>query len=288
MTPREPTGRRSRPEAGDHEVFDELAVGYALHALEPEDELRFTAHLATCATCERSLAEHVDTLGQLAYDVPPAVPPPAVLDGIRAAVAAEGGRATADRGPETTHAAPDPAPGSTAPDDELARARRRREPVPVQRSWLLAGAAAVVSLVLGLGAWNAVLQSDRADQIARGDRLAQTVETLERPDARTVRLADFDGNVMAVVIAHGQQMSLVVDGLAPNPSDTVYVLWGQNRSGEVRALSTFDVSSDGLDVLPGMPLQLSIDELATLMVTHEHGRTPPEQTEEPVLVAGSV
>jgi anti-sigma-K factor RskA len=284
MTPREPTGRRSSPEAGDHEVFDELAVGYALHALEPEDELRFTAHLASCATCERSLAEHVDTLGQLAYDVPPAAPPPAVLDGIRAAVAAEGGRATTGSGP-----VPDlPSRGPADPDDELARARRRREPVPVQRSWLLAGAAAVVSLVLGLGAWNAVLQTDRAEQIARGDRLEQAVEALEQPGARTVQLADFDGNIMAVVIAHGQQMSLVVDGLAPNPDDTVYVLWGQNVSGEVRALSTFDVPAEGLDVLAGMPLQLSIDELDTLMVTHEHGRTPPAQTQEPVLVAGSV
>ena len=94
--------------------------------------------------------------------------------------------------------------------------------------------------------------------------------------------------MQAVVIAHGQQMSLVVDRLAPNTEDTVYVLWGQSRTGEGRALSTFDVSAEGLDVLRGMPLQVPLDDLSAIMVTHEQGRTPPDQTEEPVLVAGSV
>ena len=32
-----------RRHRGDHEAFDELAVGWALHALEPEDEALFAA-----------------------------------------------------------------------------------------------------------------------------------------------------------------------------------------------------------------------------------------------------
>ncbi|HWH30433.1 MAG TPA: anti-sigma factor [Mycobacteriales bacterium] len=260
-----------------HALFEELAVGYALHALEPQDEVRFTAHLASCAACERAVHEHVDTLAQLAYAAPAAEPPPAVLEGIRAAVRAD---ADADAGA----ALPQPAPGVA----DLSTARRRRDAVVVRRSWLLSGAAAAVALVLGLGAWNVVLQNDRDEQAARGDRLASVVETLERPDTRTVRLADFDGRVRAVVVAHGQQMSLVVDGLDRNPEDTVYVLWGQNREGDVRALSTFDVTGEDLDVLRGMPLQVPVEDLTALMVTHEEGRTAPERTEQPVVVAGSV
>ena len=270
-----------RPGGNAHEQFEELAVGYALHALEPQDEMRFTAHLASCAACERAVRDHVETLGQLAYAAPAVEPPPAVLEGIRAAVGAGTGPALS--GPPTDGT------GSTTDDvPDLAAARRRRDAVVVRRSWLLSGAAAAIAMVLGLGAWNVVLQNDRAEQAARGDRLASVVETLERRDTRTVQLADFDGDVRAVVVAHGQQMSLVVDGLEPNSEDTVYVLWGQNREGEVRALSTFDVTEGGLDVLQGMPLQVSVEDLTALMVTHEEGRTAPEQTEQPVVVAGSV
>ena len=267
---------RSRSGGDAHAVFEELAVGYALHALEPQDELRFTTHLASCAACERAVAEHTDTLAQLAYAAPAAEPPPALLEGIRAAV-------RADAGP----AVPDP-PSVPEPVADLATARRRRQAVAVPRSWLTAGAAAAVALVLGLGAWNAVLQNDRDAQVARGDRLASVVETLERRDTRTVRLADFDGEVRAVVVAHGQQMSLVVDGLDRNPEDTVYVLWGQSRDGDVRALGTFDVTAEGLDVRQDMPLQVPVEDLSALMVTHEKGRTAPESTEQPVVVAGSV
>ena len=37
----------------EHRSWDELAVGWALHALEPEDEALFAAHLASCARCGR-------------------------------------------------------------------------------------------------------------------------------------------------------------------------------------------------------------------------------------------
>lgn len=266
---------RSRSGGDAHSAFEELAVGYALHALEPQDELRFSTHLTSCAACERAVREHTDTLAQLAYAAPAAEPPPALLEGIRSAVRADVGPAVPDE------------PSPSRPVTDLAAARRRRE-VSVPRGWLTAGAAAAVALVLGLGAWNVVLQGDRDEQASRGDRLAAVVETLERRDTRTVRLADFDGEVQAVVVAHGQQMSLVVDGLRRNPDDTVYVLWGQSRDGDVRALGTFDVTADGLDVLQDMPLQVPVEDLSALMVTHEKGRTAPASTEQPVVVAGSV
>lgn len=267
MTPPAP---RRRP-AADHVGFEELAVGYALHALEPEDELRFGAHLAGCTACAAAVAEHEETLAGLA-ESSAAEPPPSVLEGIRAGVAASGRRSAPELPPVL----------------DLDLARRRRAAVVVRRSWLLSGAAAVMVVVLGLGAWNTVLRGDLDEQQERTQTLAATVEALETRDARTVQLADFDGDVQAVVIAHGQQMSLVVDGLEANEEDTVYVLWGQTASGEVRALSTFDVATDRLDVLNGMPLQLPLEELDALMVTQEQGRTPPEQTQQPVLVAGSV
>jgi len=48
-----------------HALYDQLAVGHALSALEPEDEQAFLAHLPGCAACERALAEHTETLAHL-------------------------------------------------------------------------------------------------------------------------------------------------------------------------------------------------------------------------------
>ena len=45
-----------------HERFEELAVGHALAALEPEDEQTFLLHLRGCAACERAVAANSETL----------------------------------------------------------------------------------------------------------------------------------------------------------------------------------------------------------------------------------
>ena len=63
-----------------HDAWDELAAGYALYALEPDEELRFIEHLATCDECVAGLRDHelvAAQLGSLAYDDADADPPPA-------------------------------------------------------------------------------------------------------------------------------------------------------------------------------------------------------------------
>lgn len=258
-----------------HLEFEELAVGYALSALEPDEQARFTAHLSSCARCERDVTEHGATLAQLAHAAPAVEPPPSLLEGIRAGVRAEG------------RAAPAAQWSAPAPPVELAD-RRRRSSVQVRRSHLLVSAAAAAALLLGLGGWNAALHRDNAEKGERVASLATAVRALESEDTRTVRLASPEGEVLAVAVVQGEQMSLVVDGLEPNPDDTVYVLWGQSRYGDVRAVGTFDVERGDLDVLHGMRLEPGVGELTGLMVTHEQGRTPPSQSTQPVVVAGDV
>lgn len=274
--------QQRRPAAADpHQPFDELAVGHALSALEPEEESRFLAHLASCARCERAVVEHQATLAHLAHAAPTLEPPPAVLEGIRAGIQGD----ARDRGPGR-EAGPATASGSARVAD-LSEHRRRRS-IPVRRSHLLTSAAAVAALLLGLGGWNASLQRDNAEQSSRLDSMASAVRALESPDTRTVRLTSPEGEVKAVALMQGEQMSLVVDGLEPNPDDTVYVLWGQSSYGDVRAVGAFDVSRPDLEVLDGMRLEPSVGDVTTLMVTCEQGRTPPAHTEQPVLVRGDV
>ncbi len=262
-----------RPTA--HEQFAELAVGHALSALEPEDEQLFLAHLPGCAQCERDVAEHRETLSHLAYGVEAAEPPAALLTGIR-----DGVRRSAR---ESSF----PAPVS------LAAARHRRlgrlAPRDLRRTAVGAGIAAAAALVVGLAAMNSSLQHDNKEQVAWGQRLASTVRVLEDTGSKSVPLAGAGKNVQAVAVLHGDAVSLVVDGLAPNDKqNSTYVLWEVSRFGDKRAVGTFDVSKSGLDVVRGLRLHSGPGAVQSLAVTHEASRTAPPLSTRPAVVAGNV
>lgn len=255
-----------------HEQYAELAVGYALYALEPEEEQAFRAHLAACAACERALAEHAETLTHLAYAADPADPPPALLERIREGVHASGREVTF------------PQPVSL----DAARERRsglRRPGLRRGASWV--GAAAALALIGSLAVWNAALQRDRDAQDARYVTVQQAVDSLRDEGARTVPLAADGGEVVAVAIVHDDTMSLVIDGLAPNDAAaTSYVLWAKSRLGLVSPVATFDVPREGLDVLKDVALMEEGDDLTRFMVTHEDGNSAPPVSTRPVLAAG--
>ncbi len=271
MTERETTG--ARPDA--HEPFEELAVGHALSSLEPEDEQAFLTHLPGCAACQRALSQHGDTLAHLAYASEPASPPASLLAGIRAGVAASGRDASF----------PDP----VVFDVPVSLADRRRRPSArtMRRTASWTGVAAAVALVVTLGVANSALQRDNDAQLARGQRLASTVQLLEHAGSRSVRLSTPGDSVQAVAVVDRGVVSLVVDGLAPNNRrNSTYVLWEKSAFGDVRAVGTFDVLHSGVDVVRGMRLHPGPGALQSLIVTHEPSRTAPALTTQPAVVAG--
>ena len=95
----------------DHAPFDELAVGWALHALEPEDESFFVAHLAGCDRCATTVAETTDVMAAMATDLPPAEPSEGLRDRLRAAVEQTEPRPV----PPAESARPAPPPAVPAP-----------------------------------------------------------------------------------------------------------------------------------------------------------------------------
>lgn len=259
-----------------HEVFEELAVGYALSALEPADESTFLAHLPSCARCERALVTHLDTLSHLAYDAHDVAPPPSLLEGIRAGVAASG------------RAGALPVPGEVVSLED-ARRRRPARGVLVKRAAAVTGVAAGIVMVIALVASNRTLQqrSDQAVNLNGRLRSAITSEMLD--GAARVPLQGRDSSVQAVALLKGDELQLVVAGLAPNDrAHTTYVLWERSRMGDVRALGTFDVSSARTDVVQGMRLDHGTAALASLVVTQEHGRRAPVSTTQPALLAGEL
>ena len=85
----------SRPRPGGphrHHHLRSLAAGAALGDLAPREQARWAGLREACAEC-RSLEREVDSvLAELALAAPVHLPPPSLLDGIRAAIHAEGER----------------------------------------------------------------------------------------------------------------------------------------------------------------------------------------------------
>ncbi len=63
----------------------ELAAAYALGALDPEERVRFEAHLAECATCRAEVQALREVGGLLVYSAPAAAPPHGLRDRILSA-----------------------------------------------------------------------------------------------------------------------------------------------------------------------------------------------------------
>ena len=259
----------------EHTRFEELAVGHALSALEPEEEQAFGQHLATCATCQRDVQEHRDTLSVLALSADPLDPPPSVLEGIRAGIDPEP-RTTASPAPLPTR------PQQVASLDDARSRRSGRAPRVVQ--WV--GAAAAAALLLSLGAWNLALRDDRDASREYGDRLAAAVRDLARPESTSVPLSSSDGEVLAVAVVQDDEVSLVLDGLEPNSSGTTYVLWAQDRGGGVRPVGAFDVEQSQVDVIQDLPVEGGVESVTAYLVSNEQGDEAPPTPTGAVLATG--
>ncbi len=234
------------PRPGHNEAFEELAVGWALHALEPEDADAFGPHLDGCARCRTVVEETTEVMAAMAATAPSAEPPPALAERLRAEVArtpqetpsTAAGRGTAPGGARL--AAAPAGPPAVVPPAVLPAQRRR---------WVQALVAAAVAAVVGLGGWNVVLAGDRdeARQVAASE--AALLEELLRPGPATVvPVADDDGRTVATLVAREDRVQLVAQGLAANDPDAeTYVLWGLG-DGAPQALGTFDVTEPGLQL----------------------------------------
>src|SRR5215216_3070610 len=118
-----------------HSEYEELAAGYVLGALEPDDEQVFQRHLDGCPVCEANVRELEAVVGELAYAVPPADPPDTVWAGIRREIRSEAVR------PEAVPRAPAPSPDHAAP----ARARRGGGRVQDRKSTRLNSSHQIIS-----------------------------------------------------------------------------------------------------------------------------------------------
>jgi anti-sigma-K factor RskA len=195
-----------------HSEYQELAAGYVLGALEPDDEHLFQQHLGGCSVCEANVRELEAVVGELAYAVPPVDPPDTVWAGIRREIRPEAARRTVL-----------PGPAAGAEDRPGAGGRGLR---------LLPGlaAAAAIVLVVVLSLWNLNLRDENAVYRERVAALERATELANDPNASLVTLDDTPGpeGAQATVIASSRQDRgvLIVENLPPLQRDRVYELWG--------------------------------------------------------------
>ena len=273
------SGRQSRREDADHQLLDELAVGWALHALEPQDEAGFEAHLAVCARCTATVADTTEAMAAMAADLPVAEPTPGLRDRLRAAVAETEQVHRAEAGRD---AVAEPAPTPEVPATVVAfpgssgRPSRHR---PARTGWqhALPNAlvAAGVAAILALGAWNVVLTQDRDSAQATATAQASVMSSLLSPGQVTVAPMQHDGRTVATVVARDGQAQVVVDGMTANDrADSTYVLWGMTEGTPV-ALGTFDVVADGVDLRTVGSDATGLDDYTAYGISIEPGRTAP-------------
>ena len=254
-----------------HSEFEELAAGYVMGALEPDDEHDFQRHLGGCATCEANVRELEAVVGELAYAAPPVDPPDTLWAGIRREIQPE----AAPRG-----TIPPPIPSPT-PEARVRRRGRRLLPG-------LAAAAAIL-MVAVLSAWNLSLRDENAAIRDRVAALERATQLANDPNASLVTMDEVPGpeGAQATVIASSRQDRgvLLIESLPPLARDRVYELWGVpqgNIDQAQKALVFVPLRRKGVQALE---FEVPIQPGTVFAITDEPGPDGSEKpTSQPLLV----
>jgi anti-sigma-K factor RskA len=270
------TGAVPAPE--DHREFDELAVGWALRALEPEDEAVFSAHLATCARCADTVAETTEVMAAMSADLPRAEPSDDLRIRLRAAVQ------------ETEQLSVEQVTDPPATGSAVAQSRPAGEVVPLPR-WRRALPAALVAAALativGLGLWTVVLNSDREELRSTVAEQSRMVEELLTAGQATIAPMTDDGREVATVVARDDELTVVTQGLAANDvGTTTYVVWGL-EGAEATALGIFDVNGSQMEFRTVGSGLTGLDGYPAYGISLEPGRQAPSEPTD-VVATGQV
>ncbi|WP_051766946.1 anti-sigma factor [Saccharothrix syringae] len=254
------TGER-RDDRCPHE---ELAVGFAVHALEPDEEARLRDHLPGCERCREMVRATEEVTAAVGATVPQYDPPPRLRARLMAAI-------------------------EDVPQERVAEvvplAPRRAD-----RRWRRALVAAAV--VVGLVAVGAVgvrlnrLGDEVAAQTERANRLEGALGRAVDPATDRVVLRTPSGEAVAVLLSARDGATVVPTHLQNNDrAGQTYVVWGASTPEPV-PLAAFDVTGNGVVVpLEGWTADAHKHTLFALSV--EPGRTMPAKPSD-VLAAGQV
>ena len=254
-----------------HTRFDELAAGYALHALQPDEELEFLSHARRCGHCQQSLAHYAGVTEAMADLTPAAEPSPQLEARI---IAAATSQAPGDRGaasPPQPTARPGAAqnqPGQRPPVRVIALRRRPRS--------VKVAVAAAAAVIAAAGIWGGLAAtSGPAQPPLTACAQAHHCPVVVLTAAATHRTA-------AKVIIRDGTAWMEPTAMTANPADEIYVLWQITGAHIPLAVGSFDIR-------PGQHTPIRIGALAVpfpttraFAVSLEHGHAIPPSPSHPV------
>jgi len=296
-----------------HEQFDELAVGWALDALEPDDEAQFARHLSGCSRCRQTVTEAYEVTAAMTLALPLEHPSAGLRDRIMAAAAAEPTSRPAlgvhvfaaesielsvdqGRGAHRVGASGDArllnvrSSGNDWSMQRRAALHRRRRRTRLRALIRSSAVAAALAIVVGLGVWNVELRSERQDAqetvLAQDEVLAQLAD---RGVYRVAPLRNVDNNRrVGQVVIHDDAATVLADGLTPNDVQAqTFVLWGMSDVAAPVPLGTFDVEMTGLDVRNVSSTTTGLDAFGGYAISLEPGRSAPSKPTD-VVATGTV
>ncbi|MBF6599160.1 MAG: anti-sigma factor [Dehalococcoidia bacterium] len=252
------------------EEAEDLLGAWALDALTDDERGEMAAHLRSCARHAAAAADWRATAARLAATADVVAPPPALRSRVLQAIAAT---------PQDGVARPVLAGAIPRAGDQQ---RRRPPPVAAARrrffelrpaAWA-AVAAVLVAAVIGLGAWNAVLQRRSGADVGRLATRASSVSAL--------RMNGTQNAGVVVYYANEKKALIVTDGLpALNAATQTYQLWAIS-GGRARSLGLLPAPVGGSSVAV-VPFDAGSAQRIAVTVEPPGGSAQP--TTPPVLVA---
>lgn len=215
----------------------ELAVGWAVHSLEPEEETAFARHLPRCPECTEQVRATERVGEMLARAVPQVDPPDRLREAVLAAARSSTPRARSESVPRPTVA---PEPTSPPPASQGSPEVGGSVPALSRTRRVLVAAAAVGVLAFGAG-WvgSSVLGAGEGTAVTAGAASAQQV-VLRAPDT---------SDPVAVVLAEGDRASVVPVTLGGAAEGESLWLWGTG-DGDPRPLGSMTAGEGGVLSVP--------------------------------------
>lgn len=198
----------------EHVYWDELAAGYALHGLSPEEQVRFADHLETCEICTASVNDLelvAAQLGSIAHYREDAEAPS--WESMRDAIIST------------------PQAAVHQVDDLAARRRRRYE---LSRRSLGAAAAAVILAGAGIATWQLTSSGGPSCSASSG--------------CHTIELDAAGGKAAATLQVRGRSVVMDTSAMAPAPAGKVYVLWQQPSDAPAEPIKEFQAGTSASSV----------------------------------------
>ena len=248
----------------------EVAVGWALHSLEPAEESLVAAHLPACPECAAAAALSEEVGAMLGLSVPELVPSAGLEQRILSVTGAA------------------PAAPLVTPAELPAPLARRTPWLSPLRFGQLAAAAAVILVVAAVVLGVRVVQL--GGQLNQAQRqvtaMSEAIRSAADPAATRVSLVTKAGQVVGMVLASRNQVAVVPTRLPSNRvTDQTYVLWGLAGTTPI-GLAAFDVSGDVPRLHP-VPSATQTGGFTAYAISLEPGRRVPAVPTD-VIASGQV